>query len=482
MKSCSSRPSSLSKRHRLAAAVLLCALVACQPGEVEPLTPRVPAESPSSTKTLIVGLVGTMSGPDAWRGDDAFEGADLAVHELNRSRRQNAPMYELVTLDDRGDASEATRLVQQLAGSTRTVGIVYAGPPEGLPPAEGALAASGIPAILCYGDLYGAQLLSPHVFQASPSFLWEARRIARYLTTDRGYRRVGLMSERDLTGRTARQTVTLALQESGRRLTAAASYAPSGAGVDAALDEMRRRRIQAVVVQASPPAAARILRSLRAMGARYRDTRSARSAGRGARRWAPQIVGLDLVMSPSLSAEDLSAGTVVADTYARGAHYLPIPSFEGFRSRFFAWWDSAPLGWEQRAYDAARMIGWAAQRVQGDPTDAEVALELEKMRRVRFAGLDITMGPDDHTAVDQTTVGLWVVPRAGIDVAERSLLPDRMPWVPLGRGFSIDGEGTDVLSRDWKFLFENAPPPKAPAPPISRAHFGVTTSARDPIH
>ena len=118
---------------------------------------------------------------------------DHPQHRAGPGEGVRAPL-----LADGGDAAEATRLVEQLAESSRTVGIVYAGPPEGLPPAEDALAASGIPAILCYGDLYGARLLSPHVFQNSPSYLWEARRIADYLIGDRGYTRVGLVSEADL--------------------------------------------------------------------------------------------------------------------------------------------------------------------------------------------------------------------------------------------------------------------------------------------
>jgi hypothetical protein len=127
------------------------------------------------------------------------------------------------------------------------------------------------------------------------------------------------------------------------------------------------------------------------------------------------------------------------------------------------------------------MIGWAARRV---PTgsDADVARVLEKIRGERFGGLDVTFGPDDHTSVDQTTVGLWVIPRPGIPIRERSELPPSLPWVPLARGFSIDLERTDVLPEDWKWLFRNAPPKKAPAPKISRALFGVATGRKDPVH
>ena len=458
---------------------MLVLSVACDGGRVEPLT-RAPVASPSSTKTRIIGLVGTMSGPEMWRGNDAFEGADLAIQELNRTRASKAPMYELVTLDDGGNPAEATRLVQQLAGSTRTVGVVYAGAPEGLPPAEEALAAARIPAILCYGDLYAARLLSPHVFQASPSYLWQARRLGGYLVGDRGYSKIGLISSGDLSGQTARRSLTLALQEAGSSLSASATYDPDASEFGSAIDVMRRKRVQSVVVQASPTQTATILDELSAAGSRYRSTAAAAASLRRGRRWAPHVAGFDTAISPAVADARPPAGTIAADSYDRGAHYLPIPELESFRRAFEDWWDEPPLGWERRAYDATRIIGWAVKR--GGTGRVDLAAELETMRNVRFAGLDITLGPDDHTTVGQTTVGLWTIPRAGISVAERSRLPDVLPWVPLARGFSIDGERTDVSSEDWRYLFRNAPPPKAPAPKFGRSRFGVTTSASDPIH
>ncbi len=478
MKSSCSRPFDL-KRRRAGAVVLALALAGCQIEDRGGVSLRVPVESPSSTRTRIIWLVGSMSGPDSWRGDDAFAGADLAVQVLNRNLKENQPRYELITRDDGGDPARATELVQEVAPSGQTVGVVYAGPPEGLPPAEPALAASGVPAILCYGDLYGARLLSPHVFQASPSFLWEARRITDYVLRDREYTRVGLLSDRSLDGRTARRSLILALQEEGARLTASPTFGREIRNPRAAWTALRRRRVQAVVLQASPPSAARLLSELEEMGASYRGTAAARASASKGSRWAPHVIGLDLVMTPSLIWSVLSPGTVAADTYARGAHYLPIPNLERFRARFNDWWDAEPLGWEQRAYDAARMIGWAVRRAG---TEVDLARQLEKMRRLRFGGLDITFGPDDHTSVEQSTVGLWVVPRPAARVPEASRIPDELPWVPLARGFSIDGQRTDVLPQDWKWLFRNAPPPRGPAPRFSRSLFGVTTTESDPIH
>lgn len=440
-------------KRALALLVAGLTLVACVPGDEDTpgSAPRRPIASPTSSDARVIGLVGTMSGDDRWRGEDAFEGADLAVHILNRSVDEGRPPFELVTLDDEGDAARATQLVEQLAADDRTIGIVYAGPPEGLPPAEPALHQAGIPAVLCYGDLYAARLLRPHLFQMSPSHLWQARTIARYVARDRRYDRIAVLATRSLSGDTAVASMRSAMDGfDGIRMTVERYKAGEFPMIS------RRhvsRRIDAFVIEGDPD-------DLSVIGLQE---------GR-----PPQVISFDLGM---IAGSALPTGTVVSDTYARGAHYLPIPSFEGFREAFEAWWDGAePLGWELRAYDAASMIGWAARKT---PLDGDAARTLETLNGERFGGLDVTFGPDDHTAADQQTVGLWVRPRS----AFRSLIPtDDLPWLPLARGFSIDGDRTAILNRDWRYLFHNPPPPRAPAPKFGRMRYAVTSPRTDRIH
>lgn len=415
------------------------------------VTPRRPIASPTGTDTRVIGLVGTMSGRDMWRGEDAFEGADLAVHILNRSVEEGRPPFELVTLDDEGDAERATELVEQLAADDSTVGIVYAGPTEGLPRAEAALTQAGIPALICYGDLYAARLLRPHIFQMSPSYLWEARAFARYLFRDRGYRRIGVLATRSLDGDVAVASMRSAAGAFGGRRLIIRRYR-DGSIPRWKAPRARRSRVDALVLQGD--------------GREIDDMELPKGI--------EQLAAFDGGMAPGTS---YPVGTVVSDTYARGAHHLPLPSFERFRESFTGWWDGAePLGWELRAYDAASAIGWAAQRTTAGQ---DIARTLERISGVRFGGLDITFGPDDHTAADQQTVGLWVRPRS----AFRDLIPDSaLPWLPLARGFSIDGERTAILNRDWRYLFRNPPPPDAPAPRIGRMRYAVTSPRSDPIH
>ena len=443
-----------------------------------------PIASPTGSSALVIGFVGTLSGPDSWRGEDAFEGADLGVQALNRSRPEGTPPFELRPLDDGGKVALATRLVEQVTELDDLVGIVYAGPPEGLPPAEDALARARVPAILFYGDLLCADFLRPHLFQVSPTSASEARTIASYLRDDRRYRNVGALAERSVTGDAALAALETALAGSDVRL-ASSRYAPTGS-LAAPLERLRRRRVESIVIQGSPAAFTEAVRRLRESGAGYTTTAAARiaSAPRPLRRrrrrlgvWRPQPVGFDLAISPRVAG--VPHGTVAADSYGRGAHYLPIGSMRRFRRAFRAWWDSSPTGWEARSFDAARMIGWAARRAR---PGEDLAAVLEGLSGERFSALPVGLSPRDHLSVEPSTVGLWVVPHPGARVVERARSEEfaSFPWVPLARSFAARRRITHVLPDDRRVLF--APPRGRYAPAFALLRFGVTTPRSDPVH
>ncbi|MFP5299216.1 MAG: ABC transporter substrate-binding protein [Actinomycetota bacterium] len=476
---------------KVAAGVVIClSLVACDgssdDGAGFPV--RRPESSPTSEAGPVIGLVGTMSGPDGWRGQDAFEGVDVAIQELNRDSRRSELPFTLVGLDDEGNGDQAAELIARLAESDRTVGIVYAGPPEGLAASEGVLAEAGIPGVLVYGDLYSARLLRPHLFQVSPPYLWQARRIADYLLNDRRYEKVGVLAEDSLMGETAISAVRSALRDERGRPPVAVTYTPLEDDLTDELNRLRRAEVEAVIFHGDPNEATALFEGVSELDATYVSTEQARTvslsrrAGARDRRreWRPQIATFDGAISPFTDPSGgIPPGTVGSDSYARGAFYLPVPEFEQFRRSYEAWWDQAPTGWQRRSYEAASLIGWAARRTE--PGD-DIAATLASLEGVRFGGLDVAFGPDDHTSVIPTTVGLWVVPRSGIDVPERGELPSAMPWVPLSRGFSTGGERTDVLPQDWNHLFVGSYRPNGPAPRVGAARFGVSTTRRDPVH
>jgi hypothetical protein len=421
-----------------------------------------------------------MSGPESWRGEDAYEGADLAIHHLNRGLKEDDRKYELEVLDDGGDGAQSLERLRSLLNRDDTVGILYAGPPEALADAEDILRRAEVPAVLAYGDLYGAQQLSSHLFQASLPYDWQARDIARYLARDRAYGKVGVLTETGTQdGSVAARMTEERLKEYGIERPVVVGYQ---ADVLAALEQLQRRQVEAIVVQGNPAALQRIYEGLRSLKAGYRGTPGARvaSAPKAVRKrrlrtgwWRPQLAGFDLMVNDRVPTPP--PGTVATATYARGVHYLPIPGFQTFRRAFTDWWDVEPKGYELRAYEAARAIGWASERIEG----GEIAGSLEDLRAKRFGGLPITLGPDDHVTVEEVTIGLWTVPGPTDRIRERERLPKELPWVPLARGFSIDGETTDILTVDWKYLFRDPPPRGGPAPRFAKMRYGVTTSRSD---
>ncbi|MGH2754566.1 MAG: ABC transporter substrate-binding protein [Actinomycetota bacterium] len=476
--------------NRAAILALACGLLlaACDGGapDDEQSSLRQPRPSPSTKTDPLIALVGTMTGPDSWRGDDAYQAAHLAVYgELNRRRGPGELPFELLSADDEGDPELALELIKGYAAEPRTVGIVYAGPPEVLQKAQPLLAEAGVPGILLYEDLYSARLLRSHLFQLAPPYLWQARRLATYIGRDRGYDRVGALLERSLEGRTAGRSLRAALADRRRIRLRIERYEPGEEpALGRSLGALGRANVEALVFQGGPAAAATLFSELRERGASYVDTAAAKAAGtrrrrsQPRRRWRPQVMLFDGAMGPRLGG-GIPAGTVAAESYARGAYYLPVPSFREFLTDFRGWWDSEPYGWQQRTYEGVLAVGWAARRTSPGEDHARA---LQTMRDERLGGLGITFGPDDHTSVEQTTIGLWVVPRPAAEVRERDRLPDSMPWVPLARGFSLDGEHIDYRPEDWRYLVRNPPPPNGPSPPWKRSRFGVVTGAKDPVH
>jgi hypothetical protein len=351
---------------------------------------------------------------------------------------------------------------------------VYAGPSDGLSGAERVLAEAGIPLLSTFSDLAPAKALTKHVFQLATPVSWQARRIAAYLLRDRRYLTVGALLDATPEGRSTAAALRGALD----RALAVEWYEPESDDFGSALERLRQQKAEAVIVHGSPHAFTAAVRALDAMGAAYRSTRAARIASAAPDRlrapWAPQVVGFDDALFPS-GFDRLPPGTVASASYDRGVHYLPVASFRRFREAYYRWWESPPLGQEQRGFAAALMLGWAA-----GTGSLDLAVALERIPPVRFGGADVTLSASDHVAGAPRDVGLWVVPRPGIGVAERPLLPRSLPWVPLARSFASGGR-TRLEKKDWTRLFKYIPAGGL-APRFQSMRFGVTTESSDPVH
>jgi Periplasmic binding protein len=455
-------------------------LTACELGSSsEPAAGGSPVASPTSATSRVIGLIGTASGARSRWGEDAFEGADLAVHILNRELEEGEEPFELVTLDDRGDKARAQALIERLAADQRTVGIVYAGAPLGTKNAEAVLGDAGIPLLQCFGD---PKFPGNHIFQVAPRWSWQASRIARYVAGDRGYQKVGVLAEKSNEGRGEVAALKQALE--GRARVAVARYEP-GRSLRGALKVLRAVGAEAVVTAVSSHTFGRVLEVLDESGWAYQGTSAATrassvtSSGRRGEHWRPQVVGFDSAISEFTSAPP--AGTAAADSYERGPHLLPLPTSRVFFKAYEDWWGESPLGWEYRGFDAAGLIGWAAAR----GSDEDLAEVLEGAKNLRLSGPEGGFGPHDHVFTHRRTVGLWVVPRAR-SLEPTTRLPDRLPWAPLARGFSAPGGKRTAIPKEDRWAFFGGDPSdysdRERPPLVTRMRIGVATPRSDPVH
>jgi hypothetical protein len=190
-----------------------------------------------------------------------------------------------------------------------------------------------------------------------------------------------------------------------------------------------------------------------------------------------------LVLPSDLLRTDLPAlppGTVAPGTYAWAPWARPIPRVREFRGSFEEAHGRRPVGAEQEGYDAVRLLVRALQKADGRGGNRLVrALEGNRPKGPTFSALPLVLGPDDHTMTDETWVGLFAV--AGAEEEAEPWL-EGIPWRPIIRTFTYDGERTVLHERDRRVFFpswrKNRPSPK-----FHRSRWGIATRAgRDPLH
>jgi ABC-type branched-subunit amino acid transport system substrate-binding protein len=446
------------------------------------LTIHDPVGSPSNRDALVIGVVGTLSGTNEWRGSDAFEGANLGVSIVNRI--PNSPSYELVTLDDRGEPKRAVTLVQRIVSNPRLVGVIFAGPPQAPERTRRLLARMGIPGLVCYSDLFDRRRLEPPLFQLSPPASWEAQRIIHYAFADRQYSRVGVLADTGSDGEISLEQLRRAAAAQGKHLFVA--RIDPGRDPLGALTYLRRRRVQAVAFAGTPQEAAGVIRTLTGMGARYRGLNLARTAGSGrAKHWQPQLLGLDQLLGSGATAAGAAPGTVAAASFDRNAPYMPLAQTRSFAEAFKRWWDHFPYGEQSSAYDAVRLIQRAAARQEvvpgpASPDRSGIAGALASLPTLNFSGAPLSFSSHDRVGSDRRSVGLWTVP--GPHDVYAGTVPKKLDWIPLSRGFSGAGGRTRLPSFTWAKLFKRASLNGTSAPRFTALRFGVASPKSDPLH
>jgi hypothetical protein len=382
-------------------------LLSCtgQPAEqAEPAGPPLqgPTSTPAARYTIPVVATG--------RGSDRtyLDGMRLAADEVG------------VHLDVRDGSGDPVRAVRDAVAELPPA-VLVVGTGAEVAPARPEIEEARIPVVLLGGDLYSDQALFRYAFQTAVPLRWQARVLAHYLVTDRGYQRIAVVGE-EAVG-------TEALAEEGATPVLLAS------GPDAVLG----------------------------IGGRvaHEDAQLALAA-------------------EGLLRRELPPGTVACYPYTWAGWADMLPRVHRFRQRFVGRFGHPPAGFEQEGYDAVQAVADALDRTGGIGGD-ELVRALEDFREETYSSIPIRLGPDDHVLAEQSQLGLFAVAAAGEVPAPGEAL-GVIPWRPIMRTFTTDGQKVNLLDQDKRVLFPGWSRRK-PSPRYWKSRFGIVTRPdEDPLH
>ena len=104
-----------------AAAVMALSLAGCSGGSMDDSSS---SSAKASGGSITIGTVTTNSGTAAAYGEAEVKGFELAVSEINAKGGINGKKVKLESMDDKGDATEASNAFNKLAGDNSVLGVV----------------------------------------------------------------------------------------------------------------------------------------------------------------------------------------------------------------------------------------------------------------------------------------------------------------------------------------------------------------------
>ena len=431
---------------RTVAAALLAALVACTTGGPAAETPSPDAGEGNGPRSAASSLPSpsAVSIPVVVRPSPTTESLLLGM-------RLAADAEATIQLDMRPlDAGEGAAALRSAVGE-HPAAVVVVGDAGAVAAARPDIEATGVPVVLAGGDLYTSRSLFRFAFQTSVPVAWQAAVIASYLIEDRGAERVLVLCDPEDTEPVESAFATAFAREGGEPPLLLPASGPWMGPLSQALPD-----VDAVVAISSPETVSRALERLAVADASPR-----------------------LVIGPAaLGTAQFPPGTGVVYPYTWAGWADMLPRVQEFRAAFRAANDRDPSALEQEGYDVVMALADALERTGGTGGEALVGA-LEAFREETYSALPIRLGPDDHVLAEQSHLGvLAVTDPAGAPPGEAF---GPVPWRPVMRTFTTDGEKVNLWDPDKRIFFPFWHR-KRPTPKYWRSEFGIVTRADDPVH
>ena len=432
---------------RRTAVLALLLLVSCnEPAPAPPETGETPVASPTEeVQPLPVARI-RLVGSDDPSLASYEEGLRFAAEEIAQEAALDLQILQAPS-------------VRAAAGLDPTAVIVI-GDARSVAEARPVIEEAQVPVILMGGDLYSSRQLFRYAFQTSIPYRWQARVLAHYAVGDRGYDSIAHVVDPDL-GEVTNTGIAEEIAREGGDIVLGTAVTSESSAEDVA-GELVSSGVRGAMFLGATDKAALLSQAL------------AGTPG------APQLLLSGEALDASFASHVPGAGTVACYGYTWSGWADMLPRVHEFRERFSASFDHIPASLEQEGYDATKALAAALVRTQGEGGDRLVR-ELETFREETYSSVPVRLGPDDHVLAEQSHLGLFAIEEpidAALPPPEASSL---LPWRPILRTFTTDGEKMNFLDRDKKIFFPFWQP-KRPTPKYWRSEYGIVSRPSDPLH
>ncbi|MEU4370174.1 ABC transporter substrate-binding protein [Micromonospora chersina] len=363
----------------LASAVLATTLTGCEIGG-----------EPQDTSPIVIAADLELSGASAPIGKVYQRALELKVEQLNSSGALGGRKIELKVKDNRSDAAESLRNINDFSSDSRVTAIIMGGCNECAVGAVRTIGEKRIPtlALASSGEVTEPVAERRYVFKLAPN----AADSAAALTTElarRSIRKVAVLHSADKYGQEGLAALNSEFGKAGIKLTRAEPVRTTDTEVSTQIDSLVDKKPEALVVWTPPEQAslaATTARQRRYAGALFFDASAAGDLFLGAS--ARSTERATLIFTQTMVIDD-----VIATTPAKAARRQ---WFQEYTARFGGY-----NGYSSFAADAVQLIADAELRAGGEPGKVDRAALRDVLETAQLDGLSgpIRMTPDNHSGL-----------------------------------------------------------------------------------
>src|SRR5437867_6250891 len=354
-------------------------------------SPLAVAENGVTANRILLGQAAVFSGPAAQLGIQMRNGIKAYLDYVNANGGVHGRRLDLVTEDDRYEASVAPAASKKLIEEHKVFALLgYVGTPTG----AAHLPVTTQARVPLVGMFTGAEILrdpfNRYVFHVRASYYDETEKIVEQVVSTGG-RKISVFYQADNYGEAGRKGTELALTRRAMKIHSSGTVERNTIKVEEAVKAIHGSEPDAIVMVSAYTSCAEFIRQMK-------------KAGSGATFYNVSFVG-SKALADALGTEGSGVAISQVVPFPWGSAVPVVKEYQGLakKSGFTDYNFSAMEG-----FRTAKVMVEALRRAGQNPTREGLVEALEKMQDVDLGGFYVSYSPKNHAGskfVDLTIIG-----------------------------------------------------------------------------